>query len=330
MNINNQCAACLSRLNPSDEELQTEINGFAIATCANCESGTALPRPTQKMLEEFYKSGDYDGQYLSNISNSSENSAYLLASKSAINDKKSRLKRFFRILGSKGMSQPTSVLDFGAGGGFTLLAAKQLGLEATGIEIDEVFISRCRALGLSVHRSLPEKPSKVELVTFFEVLEHLIEPIELLQKIHAQTTGKIVIAGSVPNYKSMASRFAGDNWDLLCPPEHLNFFSRKGLTKLIELGGYRVIWIGSGFRDGAPTYGFGTRKFIEKLVESGKLPRQVGRVTRLALDNIKRLTYFPLNMLLFPFQGLGEHWSFLAVKELSKTPEYERLTRKKL
>jgi hypothetical protein len=49
-----------------------------------------------------------------------------------------------------------------------------------------------------------------------------------------------------------------------------------------------------------------------------------------ALDSIKRLTYFPLNLLLFPFQGLGEHWSFLAEKEQSKTQGFEGLTRKKL
>lgn len=124
MRIDIQCVACRASFNPTDEELSKMINGFVVARCTNCESGTALPRPTQDFLMEFYRSGEYEGQYLNNISNSSETSAFLLASKSAIDDKRLRLQKFFRKLRTKGVMQPTRVLDFGAGGGFTLLAAK--------------------------------------------------------------------------------------------------------------------------------------------------------------------------------------------------------------
>jgi hypothetical protein len=45
----------------------------------------------------------------------------------------------------------------------------------------------------------------------------------------------------VPHYGSMLSRFQGKNDMFISPPEHLNFFSRRGLVRLFQRQGFDLL-----------------------------------------------------------------------------------------
>ena len=68
---------------------------------------------------------------------------------------------------------------------------------------------------------------KFDLITFWGVLEHLINPLTELKNAEKilETNGKILIL--VPNYNSKARKILGASTPTLNPREHLHFFSQK-------------------------------------------------------------------------------------------------------
>lgn len=84
-----------------------------------------------------------------------------------------------------------------------------------------------------------------EVVTLFNVLEHLADPVAVLAEIRARVLkpgGLLII--DVPNefnaFQICARKVHGlDEW-WVAPPAHLNYFSRDSLVSLLEGTGYQV------------------------------------------------------------------------------------------
>lgn len=106
-------------------------------------------------------------------------------------------------------------LDLGCGNGFlTINIAKVVrAKEVFGVDIDEGALRQASLRGVKVFicdlnkDSLPFRRCSFDLVTAFEVLEHLINPDNALSEAHRvlKTNGLFVI--TVPNMASLESRF---------------------------------------------------------------------------------------------------------------------------
>lgn len=73
-----------------------------------------------------------------------------------------------------------------------------------------------------------------------QVLEHLANPVEAVQNLHAVLRPAGIAAIAVPYFGSLLSLLQGNNDMYITPPEHLNFFSKRGLTKLFVRNGFSV------------------------------------------------------------------------------------------
>ena len=73
---------------------------------------------------------------------------------------------------------------------------------------------------------------KFDLITFWGVLEHLIEPLAALKNAEKilETNGKILV--NVPSYNSRARKILGISTPTLNPREHLHFFSQESMKIL--------------------------------------------------------------------------------------------------
>jgi 2-polyprenyl-3-methyl-5-hydroxy-6-metoxy-1,4-benzoquinol methylase len=141
--------------------------------------------------------------------------------------------------------QGSRVLDVGAGNGFVLRIAKDLGFsEFIGIEpsIDAIKkagsdVKQRLIQGFLEESLLPDE--NLDLITMFHVLDHLPNPQEALKICFRLLVpnGRIVIA--VHNTNSFSRRLLGRNSPIF-DIEHTYLFNRKNLSQLLESIGFQV------------------------------------------------------------------------------------------
>ena len=134
------------------------------------------------------------------------------------------------------------LLDFGCGAGHFLSAMAKQGWVATGLDASPAMAEPHREsrilAGTLPHPSL--SPRSFELITMWHVLEHVHDPVEVLN--HARKLlvpgGSIVLA--VPNAAGWQSRHYGADWFGLELPRHLSHFSEASLGRCAAAAGLRV------------------------------------------------------------------------------------------
>ncbi len=137
------------------------------------------------------------------------------------------------------------LLDVGCGMGGFLEVAREKGYDVSGVEVSEYAAGHVQnELGIDVANcGLPEArlPSEsYDLVTMWDVIEHLDDPRPTLQEIHRILRPGGLLALSTGNAGSLWARITGRFWQLLTPPQHLFFYDDKSLVKALELKGFAV------------------------------------------------------------------------------------------
>jgi ubiquinone/menaquinone biosynthesis C-methylase UbiE len=138
--------------------------------------------------------------------------------------------------------QPQSILDVGAGEGFTLqnLKDNNIGEKLEGIEyVDEaIAISKKLHPALSIKKgdiyNLPYHDNAFDVVVCTEVLEHLDDPGKALDEIKRVTKKYLIL--SVPNepYFTIQRFFRGKNvLHLGDHPEHIQHWSKNSFQNFI-------------------------------------------------------------------------------------------------
>jgi len=146
-------------------------------------------------------------------------------------DNKERYKRIIDLL------EPDShgvILDFGCGQGGFISQCLQYGFKAFGIEPSAKSREVARKAGLHVYESLgtfvTKNPTcKVQAVVFSHVLEHLMNPINLI-RVFAQYTQDALVYIEVPDADSYLSPKAF-RWQELYF-EHLSHFRKQHIAEL--------------------------------------------------------------------------------------------------
>lgn len=131
-------------------------------------------------------------------------------------------------------SEKGRLLDVGCGNGIFLDQMKQLGWDVVGVEPDEGAVSiAVQKFGLEVlHGSLEEAKfpnGHFDAITLNHVIEHVLDPIELLKECCRvlRPGGKLVVV--TPNIRSLGAHVFGEHWRGLEVPRHLFLFSTWSL-----------------------------------------------------------------------------------------------------
>lgn len=100
-----------------------------------------------------------------------------------------------------------SLLDYGCGRGETLSLAGELGIQATGADIDMECVTLARSHGEAVQIETPNDPAaqfgekSFDIVTCFHVLEHVDRPRETLTSLGKIASKYVVVA--IPNLRAL-------------------------------------------------------------------------------------------------------------------------------
>lgn len=135
-------------------------------------------------------------------------------------------------------------MDVGCGAGLAVAAARQLGWDAMGIEVDPVAVREAQRADLNIlegtYEQLTRYPHQFDCIMCTHVLEHVHDPRDLLVKLRMAIKPGGVLLLSMPNSLSALRRHFGANWRGLEAPRHLSIPSEPQLIQLLVDFGFSV------------------------------------------------------------------------------------------
>lgn len=144
------------------------------------------------------------------------------------------------------------VLDVGCSRGSFLAAGTRLGFQMEGVEPAATIAAAARASGHVVHIGLLDPvglpPRSFDAITLFEVVEHLKDPLPLLQECRRilRPGGVLVVStGNTASWTVAAMRERWDYFHIAKDGGHISFFNPRSISLLAARSGYRVERIAS-------------------------------------------------------------------------------------
>ena len=270
---------------------------FHIYRCASCGTGFLNRPPHTQWLQAIYQ---YSGQALTQAITLEE----VLAREAEFPNCKVDAYRMGHQADQFNRSGYARALDIGSGFGFYTQALRKFGYQTVSINPgkyeNEVFRRLNGDEPLAVMFENYKPAEQFGVVMMSQVLEHLLEPCHAISKVSGLLTPGGVLACAVPNYNSFLVKLMGtrDN-ACLWVPEHVNYFTEKGLKALVERNGFLVVKVEQV-----------TRIPFNAL---SKRLRLKGRLAAIA-DGLVKVLQIPFAGLM-QFFGMGIYINLYAVKE---------------
>lgn len=233
--LNNLCPICQTK---AHKPLYILEEG-KLSQCQRCRLIFYLPRPTPESLEQYYNASSYSEDY-----RASSMAGYKFASH--------RYQQFEKAFGQYAptllLANSQVLLDIGCGEGDFLSIAESKGWKVEGIELSRTSAQQAREkingevyVGEITTLDLPK--AKYDLITSYHVIEHLIDPIVMLQQIYELLRPGGAVLIETPNIGSLGARIRGRKWSHIIPPEHINYFDQNTLLSSLKRAGFKSIYI---------------------------------------------------------------------------------------
>lgn len=141
--------------------------------------------------------------------------------------------------------KPGKILDVGTAGGSFLAMARKRGWQVYGVELNRWLCSWAgKHYGLHVQPgtidSLDYPDSFFDVITLWDVLEHVPNPSEVLRKCHRLLKPGGFVYVNYPDYGSYAARIMKSKWVFLLSV-HLFYFTRETIAKMLEKTGFQAL-----------------------------------------------------------------------------------------
>lgn len=215
-----------------------EKNDFSFFHCDACRTLFANPAPEAGRLASFYRDSPSQ-RYWADVFFPA------VAEARRQNIFRPRVERIRKLLGELG-DGVEAVTDVGAGTGIFLEECRTAGLgtELAAIEPNQALAGALKDKGFRTAAcfaadaaKLPEWPGTADLVTSFEVIEHVFSPADYLSDLAALARpGGLVLTTGLSG-SGFDIRVLGKHSKAVSPPHHLNFLSRVGITHLLARTG---------------------------------------------------------------------------------------------
>ena len=97
----------------------------------------------------------------------------------------------------------------------------------------------------NIHRDLSEvNPAlSADLLVAFDVLEHVSDPVSILRKLWKLAAPKSKLYCAMPNRESLRARRDRQNWRMVRPLGHVNYYSKRSITRALKLAGFAVRYV---------------------------------------------------------------------------------------
>ncbi len=203
-------------------------NGYNLVECEGCSFRFVHPMPSPEVLDAYY------GAYWANEKN--------------VRNADRKLRKFGRMLVPlRPRREGSTFLDVGCNIGFGVEAARLLGYTASGIDLSGDAIERAKVLyprntfDVRPVQELAASGTQFDAVLCREVVEHLTE-IESFFAALGQVTspgGRLLLTTPDSGHGAVPKDFPA--WKEVIPPEHLCFFNRDTLGRMLDRHGFTIV-----------------------------------------------------------------------------------------
>jgi SAM-dependent methyltransferase len=208
-----------------------EHHGLRVARCLECGHGYVWPVPSADFLDSIYRADTYYQGGQDSIGFSDYASL-----------EPARKRMFNRhLVGIEAAVSPGRILDVGCANGDFLKVARDRGWQVFGADPSvaraQVEAEGIQLVGTTVQDAAIEEGS-LDAITFWDVLEHVTDPIADLVRAGALLKPQGVIALTVPDSANVLARTSGRRWfGYKTAGEHLQFFTGASLRRAFALSG---------------------------------------------------------------------------------------------
>ncbi len=220
-----ECKVCKTR-DQNDFELAFKKQGLEIARCKKCSFVFIPPYYRKQIQYSNYK----DENVLKQIRQG--------------NDWLKIQRHRLRLKSIQKYKPKGKLFDLGVGWGHFLYTAKLLGYETEGIEISEMpYTYASEDLKLNVQHidffQLKEKKAHYDVLTMWDVLEHIDDCDTFVAKCSGMLKEGGIIVIQVPQIDSFFAKKYKEKWKMM-GLDHVNYFSKKTITNLLQQYGFEV------------------------------------------------------------------------------------------
>ena len=281
-----------------------------VVHCQQCDLEFVNPLPSLETMQ-----ANYQKEMTGNETDGGLHSNYIL-------ERKKRIKSFSKLHNSR-LSliedlypEKGNLLDIGCGAGFFLNSAKERGWNCYGMEILPEYVKYAQenfALENihqeSIDESLNFEANTFDVITLWDLIEHLRNPLESLKKIHEVMKPGGLLVMWTPNVKNAI--LLREKWTGYKILQHFYFFSGESLTHLLEKAGFKIV----SLKTNKARKGLLESKGFKPFDKSEKPNNLIKRFLRSAKRDIKN-TLNPLTYLgpLFDLAGYGFNLYIIASK----------------
>jgi 2-polyprenyl-3-methyl-5-hydroxy-6-metoxy-1,4-benzoquinol methylase len=206
--------------------------GFNIYKCYNCKLLFIYPLPDSTHV--------YDKSYFSGAEKGFGYVDYDIDKEAMV----PTFNKYFKLFGALGFKSG-KLLDVGAATGFFANLAKNKGFEVTGVELSDFAAQKGRAKGLNIISgdifSAKFSSEYFDIITLLDVIEHVPNPKTTLEEAKRILKPGGLLTINTPDAQSLWAKTLGPRWQLIMPPEHINYFSPQNMSDYLSQSGFKVI-----------------------------------------------------------------------------------------
>lgn len=231
------CPAC----GDSRAEHAFAKNGFDYVSCSGCGSLYVSPRPAAEAFERFYRESP-SARYFADV--------FFPPVMEARRERifAPRVARIGERCRAAGIV-PQVVCDIGGGNGIFLEEWRRANpaSRVCTVEPGSRFAEVCRGKGIEVLQTVAENAGawagRADLVTCFEVIEHVPEPARFLEALLRllRPGGALYLTALCVEGFDIQALWGKAN--AVCPPLHLHFFSLAGFETALARAGFAAVEI---------------------------------------------------------------------------------------
>ena len=139
------------------------------------------------------------------------------------------------------------LMDIGCSYGFFLkMFKKEKNFSLLGVELNKMSAEEAQKQGLNIciipFEELTDT-EKYDYITFFELIEHTLSPVEVMKKINSLLEPGGYAIFSTPDIGSVFFKILGKKWSSIHPAVHNYYFDESTVKMLVKTSGFEIVSI---------------------------------------------------------------------------------------
>lgn len=275
------CPIC----NSKKHKQRSVVDNFRVIKCLNCglvriDHGFSFGEIKSLYQNNYFENPDYSVGYID----------YVATEQSLRMNFRKRAREIIKSANNKDFS----LLDVGTSTGFFVSECLKLGIKTEGIEVSQEAVKFARQnLKLDVHKTTLEEfnnRKKYNVISAWDVIEHSAYPNKFLKKVSSflYDDGKFYF--TTGDIDSLCARISGRRWHLFNLPDHLFFYSKKTIARLLDKNGLRVKSISYPWN--YYELGYLIERFLKKIIGI----KNVKVIRFLSYNKVTRKIIIPFNL----------------------------------